>query len=79
MTCTFTNTKALPPPTTTVLPLPPEIGRIVGSTPIWPLLLLVGGLGAMAVMFRRRRHPAVVGATTVVRQAHPVDPPDQRS
>ena len=72
VTCTYTNTKALPPPTDSILPLPPEIGRIVGSTPLWPLLLLVGGLGAMAVIARRRRHPALVAATTATRQAHPV-------
>ncbi len=75
VTCTFTNTKALPPPTNTILPLPPEIGRIVGSTSLWPLLLLVGGLGAMAVIARRRRHPATVAAMVFVRQAHPLDPP----
>jgi hypothetical protein len=75
VTCTFTNTKALPPPTNTILPLPPEIRRIVDSTPLWPLLLLVGGLGALAVITRRRRHPAMLATTVVVRQAHPVDPP----
>jgi hypothetical protein len=75
--CTYTNTKALPPPTDSILPLPPEIGRIVGSTPLWPLLLLVGGLGAMAVVTRRRRHPGMVAATTAVRQAHPVASPTE--
>jgi uncharacterized repeat protein (TIGR01451 family) len=72
VTCTFTNTKVLPPPTDSILPLPPEIQGIVDSTPVWPLLLLVGGLGALAALYRRRR--TGVGVVETILQAHPAGP-----
>ena len=54
VTCTFTNTAVVPPPTDLTAWMPPEVADVVRSSPPW-LLVIAGVLGALAYLVRRRR------------------------